>query len=216
MKTLYIVRHGETLLNLLNRSQGWADSPLTQKGTDQAIDLGNRFRKAGIHFDSAFCSDTGRARQTVQQILMSSNNTTARVQENIHLREASFGRFEGADNDEMWAQGGAAVGETGMSRKSSIGRKIKALSGIKRLDTIHYAEDYTDVQKRIKSFQETLCHTHASNILIVTHSLYICCLVYTLIDDQQVIDKVPNCSVTKLTLENNKFQLGYIGRTNQF
>ena len=29
--TFYIVRHGETLLNSLNRAQGWSDSPLTDK-----------------------------------------------------------------------------------------------------------------------------------------------------------------------------------------
>ena len=29
--TLYMVRHGQTILNSYNRLQGWCDSPLTEK-----------------------------------------------------------------------------------------------------------------------------------------------------------------------------------------
>ena len=29
---VYLVRHGETMFNQLNKVQGWADSPLTVKG----------------------------------------------------------------------------------------------------------------------------------------------------------------------------------------
>ncbi len=32
MISFYIIRHGETLLNSLNRAQGWSDSPLTGNG----------------------------------------------------------------------------------------------------------------------------------------------------------------------------------------
>lgn len=36
MKTLYLVRHGETLFNIQNKIQGWCDSPLTENGVAQA------------------------------------------------------------------------------------------------------------------------------------------------------------------------------------
>ena len=36
MKTIYFVRHGQTLLNQFRRMQGWVDSPLTEKGEAQA------------------------------------------------------------------------------------------------------------------------------------------------------------------------------------
>ena len=32
MTRLYLMRHGQTLFNTLNRIQGWCDSPLTEKG----------------------------------------------------------------------------------------------------------------------------------------------------------------------------------------
>ena len=34
-KTLYLMRHGETLFNSQHRIQGWSDSPLTSKGIKQ-------------------------------------------------------------------------------------------------------------------------------------------------------------------------------------
>ncbi|MCO7176722.1 histidine phosphatase family protein [Sporolactobacillus kofuensis] len=215
MKTVYIVRHGETLLNLLNRSQGWADSPLTSKGTRQAEELGEKLQEQAITFDAAFSSDTGRARQTARLILDHSGNESLPIKELFNLREASFGLFEGADNDVMWEEGGKAAGELGMSRKSSIDLKIKALTGIKNLDSIDYAEDFQDLKKRILALKETLLNTNASNILIVTHSLYICCMLYVLISEDLTIGKVPNCSVTKLNVNEGHFELDYIGRTEE-
>lgn len=35
-KTLYLMRHGETLFNQLGLIQGWCDSPLTTNGKQQA------------------------------------------------------------------------------------------------------------------------------------------------------------------------------------
>lgn len=36
MKTIYVVRHGQTYMNLYTKMQGWSDTPLTQKGIDGA------------------------------------------------------------------------------------------------------------------------------------------------------------------------------------
>ena len=38
MKTVrfYYVRHGQTLFNEIGKMQGWCDSPLTQKGIEDA------------------------------------------------------------------------------------------------------------------------------------------------------------------------------------
>jgi len=40
MVRFYIVRHGQTLLNSLDRAQGWADFPLTASGKQAAKELG--------------------------------------------------------------------------------------------------------------------------------------------------------------------------------
>ena len=38
-KTLYLMRHGQTLFNVEHKIQGWCDSPLTEQGIKQAPKL---------------------------------------------------------------------------------------------------------------------------------------------------------------------------------
>ena len=56
---IYLVRHGQTILNRYNRMQGWCDSPLTPKGIEDAHEAGRRLKR--IKFAYAFHSDTTRA-----------------------------------------------------------------------------------------------------------------------------------------------------------
>ncbi|EHO52966.1 hypothetical protein HMPREF9104_00797 [Lentilactobacillus kisonensis F0435] len=44
--TAYMVRHGQTYLNLYNKIQGWIDSPLTEKGIQDAKSAGERLSKS--------------------------------------------------------------------------------------------------------------------------------------------------------------------------
>lgn len=48
-KKIYIVRHGQTQFNVEKRCQGWKDSPLTQKGREQAKKGPRLFSKKGDH-----------------------------------------------------------------------------------------------------------------------------------------------------------------------
>ncbi|TGA95933.1 histidine phosphatase family protein [Sporolactobacillus shoreae] len=215
MKNIYIVRHGETILNLLNRSQGWADSPLTWKGEQQAETLGKTIKETPITFDAAYTSDSGRARETARLVLNYSENSSVPLTETETLREAAFGSFEGYNNDEMWEQAGLAVGISGMSRKSPIDLKIKAIEGIKKSDTINYAEGFEEVSSRIEDLKNLISSSEASSILLVSHSLLICCILHVLFPDGLKIDKVPNASVTKIHYSKEAFHLDYIGRTEE-
>ena len=58
--TFYIARHGQTLLNRLDRVQGWADSPLTALGEQTARELGQVL--SPVIFRAAYISDTDRIR----------------------------------------------------------------------------------------------------------------------------------------------------------
>ena len=51
MTRFYLMRHGQTLFNTLNRIQGWCDSPLTEKGRDQARQVRAYFEKHHMAFD---------------------------------------------------------------------------------------------------------------------------------------------------------------------
>ena len=66
MTRLYLMRHGQTLFNTLNRIQGWCDSPLTEKGRDQARQVRAYFEKHDMTFDQYYCTTTERASDTIE------------------------------------------------------------------------------------------------------------------------------------------------------
>ena len=88
-KTLYIMRHGETLFNVQKKIQGWCDSPLTEKGIQQAKVAGQYFRDNKIQFDAAYCSTAERASDTLELV---TDMPYTRLK---GLKELSFGVFEG-------------------------------------------------------------------------------------------------------------------------
>ena len=68
MKTLYLMRHGETMFNVQKKIQGWCDSPLTENGIAQAKKAGQYFREHGITFDHAYCSTSERCSDTLELV----------------------------------------------------------------------------------------------------------------------------------------------------
>ena len=67
-KTLYLMRHGQTLFNLRHKVQGWCDAPLTDFGIYQAKVAGKYFKDAGIIFDDAYSSTQERACDTLELV----------------------------------------------------------------------------------------------------------------------------------------------------
>ena len=65
-KTLYLVRHGQTVFNVRRKIQGWCDSPLTELGRAQAGVAAEYFRSRGITFDHAYSSTSERACDTLE------------------------------------------------------------------------------------------------------------------------------------------------------
>ena len=66
MKTLYLVRHGQTSWNLEGRTQGKKDSNLTSLGIKQAKKLGEYFKN--IELNEIYCSPLERAYLTARII----------------------------------------------------------------------------------------------------------------------------------------------------
>ena len=66
MTRLYLMRHGQTLFNTLNRIQGWCDSPLTEKGRDQARQVRAYFEKHDMTFDQYYCTTIERTSDTIE------------------------------------------------------------------------------------------------------------------------------------------------------
>lgn len=94
MSKLYMMRHGQTLFNVLKRKQGWCDSPLTELGIEQARRAGEELRERGITFDHAYSSTSERACDTLE--LVAPGMPYERVK---GLKEWHFGKFEGITED---------------------------------------------------------------------------------------------------------------------
>ena len=53
MKTVVLLRHGESEWNRQNRFTGWKDVGLSDKGVGEAIEAGRVLREGGYVFDVA-------------------------------------------------------------------------------------------------------------------------------------------------------------------
>ncbi|MFD2177581.1 histidine phosphatase family protein [Veronia pacifica] len=95
---IHLFRHGETVWNAEKRMQGQSDSPLTATGRQQAIDA--RKKLDNIDVDYAYCSDSGRAKETTSLLLeeLDISLTASEV-----LREMHFGEWEGELQDDVSA-----------------------------------------------------------------------------------------------------------------
>lgn len=90
---IILVRHGETLFNQLGLTQGWCDSPLTEKGIGQV--RVTRDRLADIPIDEAYSSPSERACDTAEIIL---EGRGIELKRDKQLKEINFGYFEGSPN----------------------------------------------------------------------------------------------------------------------
>ena len=61
---VYVIRHGESETNLGKRLTGWFDTPLTDKGRNDAKKAGLVLKD--VVFDKIFVSDLVRARETAE------------------------------------------------------------------------------------------------------------------------------------------------------
>lgn len=89
MKTLYIVRHGETDWNKMGKYQGITDVPLNENGLNQAKACGEALKD--ITFDRILSSDLSRALVTAETIR---GNRTTPITVDQRLRELNFGDWE--------------------------------------------------------------------------------------------------------------------------
>ncbi len=83
---LWLVRHGETLRSVEGRIAGWADTPLSERGRDEARAVAPLLD--GTEFDGVWSSDLVRAKETAELAWGESESSPL-------LREIGFGELEG-------------------------------------------------------------------------------------------------------------------------
>ena len=145
MKTLYLVRHGETDHNADGRAMGQMDIPLNKRGLHQARQTADFLRRYPI--ENIVSSDLGRAMSTAQPLAEALGLV---VQPEPRLRELSFGILEGKTVAECevldpesvarWRSGDFdATLPGGESRRSLMARTHAVLEEIKAGPHAHVA-----------------------------------------------------------------------------
>ena len=100
MKTVILVRHGQSLWNLEKRFTGWVDIDLTDNGKLEAKKSGELIKKEQLNIDLYYCSFQLRAKNTLK-IIQDELNDHKEVKEAWQLNERHYGALTGLNKDEM-------------------------------------------------------------------------------------------------------------------
>ncbi|WP_085535256.1 histidine phosphatase family protein [Massilibacteroides vaginae] len=220
--TLYITRHGKTILNTMDRVQGWADTPLTPAGIEVAEYLGKGLKSDGIIFKAAYSSDLGRARQTARIVLDTKGQNEMMITEVPQMRETCFGSYEGEFNPRMWNDAALRLGYKSYTELMADLEKDptlmkKMVDAFAALETLGIGEPYDAVkargQKAIREIAEKQAKNGGGNVLMVGHGMSI----GIFLSDLDSYGKKPNAghmgnaAVCKVTYKDGKFTLESFG-----
>lgn len=210
---LYFVRHGKTILNTLNRVQGWSDSPLTEAGTETAENAA--YGLSEVPFDLAYASDRMRAVETAQLILdvqqAGSNLELSRLK---GLRECNYGKYEGDINDVMWGDIMEHLGVDDMQALLALDEATRKIyDSVASLDETGEAESYDMVAGRLMESVEIIINDAkkqgAKNVLVVGHGGAIGVILSQM--NGASVGELGNASVSQVEYSDGKYQVLSVG-----
>ena len=95
MKTLVLLRHGESTWNMENRFTGWTDVDLSPRGNEEGRAAGRQMQRDGYVFDVAFTSVLKRAIRTLWLALDEMDLMWIPVHNTWRLNERHYGALQG-------------------------------------------------------------------------------------------------------------------------
>ncbi|WP_025014097.1 histidine phosphatase family protein [Lacticaseibacillus rhamnosus] len=206
-KRLYLVRHGETPMNVARQLQGITDANLTAKGRDAADRLGELLRP--IPFVKAFSSDRERAIETARRIIAGHQPQPALIKLSA-LREYYFGGLEGDPGNAVMTRTIRRYGLTASWRAWVGSQRFAGLiRSIRNADPTHQAEDLPDLLVRVRQAfaQIDTQSPDNSDILVVSHGLLLSALIYQLAPEQLPLGLLKNTSVTRVDVTDKGMRL---------
>ena len=104
---LYIMRHGETEWNMLEKFQGQLNSALTERGIEKIVKTGKELEN--VKFKAVYTSELGRTIDTAEIILENNNfekkkdtEKRLKLEKLSELNEIYFGEWQGMDFKEIF------------------------------------------------------------------------------------------------------------------
>ncbi len=176
MTTLYLLRHGQSEWNILNKVQGQEDTLLTEKGIKQANKAAERLKNEGI--DMVYSSDLKRAYNTAEIV---GNKLNLEVNKLDAIREIHFGIWQGLDLNTI---------------KNDHEEDYKLWRTEPHKLNIKNAENLQTLQKRVLGDVQTLVAENPNKkILLVSHGAAIKALILGILD-------IDLANYNKLTIGN--------------
>jgi len=97
MKTLVLLRHGESDWNAKGLFTGWVDVGLSETGAQEAVNGGRLLAQSGIRPYTVHTSVLARAIQTAHLALEEAGLLWLPVQRSWRLNERHYGALQGKD-----------------------------------------------------------------------------------------------------------------------
>ena len=189
-KTIWLIRHAQSVANRDRIIQGHLDTDLTDLGYEQARLTGLYFEenKEAFQIKHIFASDLKRTQQTGKFI---SDNLGIPIQIDPSLREAFFGKWEGIHSPTL-----------ALEDQENYGKWMNN----KRWRP-EWCESFDSLQKRGVQAIENIARNNLGNTVIVTHGGIIHSFALSLTQNLGEDPTVHNCGITKLKAtfkENNE------------
>lgn len=194
---IYFIRHGETYYNLLSKMQGWSDTPLTQKGHEQAYLFGRKVKTLGSFASTIYCSDMNRSVQTAEEInqgLLDSGHSQLRIKKLPELREQFYGSFEGKSKSETYR----LLNGTNLSDVLTMMTSNELQDELADLDPRGLAETSAQFWSRFSRGIKLLIEENTTEkaVLVVAHSAVLTALVDTYAPKMLTVAEPSNLSLT--------------------
>ncbi|CAD5902058.1 conserved hypothetical protein [Carnobacterium maltaromaticum] len=166
MKKIYIMRHGETVLNKLNRLQGIIDSPLTKHGEKECSVVANALKEVNIQ--NIYSSDSLRAVKTAK-LIENSNKKLCYISNHEQFREWNFGDLEGAKINTLSTFLKTKLQNTSFSYLNS---HLDVLADTIAQENTDKIEIYNEISDRLMKGLKNLAYSDSSegDILLITHA----------------------------------------------
>ncbi|MDY3754260.1 MAG: histidine phosphatase family protein, partial [Collinsella sp.] len=140
MKRLYLLRHGQTELNVKKLVQGRCDSPLTDLGRQQAQAAAEWLKAHGVVPGKVVSSPLGRAMDTASLVACELLGPDAAVEPCEGIIERSYGTFEGGPHDalptDVWDPGEDLIPFGGEGSQALQERMVSTLANLMSADDV--------------------------------------------------------------------------------
>jgi len=215
--TLYLMRHGQTILNRAGRTQGWCDGVLTKEGLEVAVNVG--LGLSDVKFKAVYSSDLGRAVKTARIVIKENiASTNLKLVELEGLREVCFGKYEGEKEKIMFNDIMNFLNVS--SLKEAVEKydfQKEYCNSCAALDETNEAENYETALNRVMRSIKDICEDNSNedggNILAVVHGGMIR-LIIDYLDKSFNVRDMANSSISKIIYENGNFKVESVNDTS--